>query len=51
MPSYLSLINWTDQGIRNVKDAPQRVDNFKKAVEAQPDSEPAWCAAGAGRSA
>ena len=34
MPSYLSLINWTDQGIRTVKDAPQRVDNFKKAVEA-----------------
>src|SRR5450830_1424746 len=34
MASYLSLINWTDQGIRNVKDAGKRIDNFKKAVEA-----------------
>jgi uncharacterized protein with GYD domain len=34
MPSYLSLINWTDQGVRNVKDSPQRFDAFKQAVEA-----------------
>ena len=34
MPSYLSLINWTDQGIRNVKDSPQRYDAFKQAVQA-----------------
>lgn len=34
MASYLSLINWTDQGLGNVKDAGKRVDNFKKAVEA-----------------
>ena len=34
MPSYLSLVNWTDQGIRNVKDAPTRVDHFKQAVQA-----------------
>lgn len=34
MPTYISLVNWTDQGIRNVKEAPQRVDDFKKAVEA-----------------
>jgi uncharacterized protein with GYD domain len=24
MPTYVSLINWTDQGIRNVKDTAQR---------------------------
>lgn len=26
MPHYISLGNWTDQGIRNVKDAPKRAD-------------------------
>jgi uncharacterized protein with GYD domain len=33
MPSYLSLIKWTDQGIRNIKGSPQRLDAFKKAAE------------------
>jgi uncharacterized protein with GYD domain len=26
MPTYVTLMNWTDQGIRNVKDAVQRYD-------------------------
>ena len=34
MPTYISLVRWTDQGIRNVKEAPQRLDAFKKAAEA-----------------
>jgi uncharacterized protein with GYD domain len=34
MPTYISLVNWTDQGIKNVKEAPQRIDAFKKAVVA-----------------
>ena len=34
MPTYISLVNWTDQGIRNVKESPQRLDAFKKGVEA-----------------
>jgi len=34
MPTYISLVNLTDQGIRNVKESPQRLDAFKKAVEA-----------------
>ena len=34
MPTYISLINWTNQGIRNVKEAPQRLDAFKKEAEA-----------------
>ncbi len=34
MPTYISLINWTDQGIRNVKESLQRVDDAKKAFEA-----------------
>lgn len=32
MPSYLSLVNWTDQGIRNVKDGPARLDAAKAAI-------------------
>jgi uncharacterized protein with GYD domain len=34
MPTYISLVSWTDQGIRNIKEAPQRIDAFKKAVVA-----------------
>jgi uncharacterized protein with GYD domain len=26
MPHYISLVNWTEQGIRNVKDTPKRAD-------------------------
>ena len=34
MPSHIMLVNWTNQGILNVKESPQRLDTFKKAVEA-----------------
>jgi uncharacterized protein with GYD domain len=34
MPTYISLVSWTDQGIRNVKEAPKRLDSFRKVVEA-----------------
>jgi uncharacterized protein with GYD domain len=33
MPTYLVLWNWTEQGIRNFKDSPKRVDAFKQLVE------------------
>jgi len=33
MPHYIILLNWTDQGIRNVKDSPKRVAAAKAAVE------------------
>lgn len=33
MPHYILLINWTDQGIRNVKDSPKRAEAARKAVE------------------
>jgi len=33
MPHYIVLVNWTDQGIRNVKDSPKRVEDFKNSVE------------------
>jgi len=34
MPSYLHLVSWTDQGIRNAKDSPQRLDAVKQGAEA-----------------
>jgi uncharacterized protein with GYD domain len=33
MASYLILWNWTEQGIRNFKDSPKRVEAFKQLVE------------------
>ncbi len=26
MATYITLVNWTDQGIKNIKEAPDRVD-------------------------
>ena len=34
MPTYINLVSWTDQGIRNIKEAPQRIDAYKKTIEA-----------------
>ena len=31
MAIYISLCNWTDQGIANVKDSPKRLDDARKA--------------------
>ncbi|MCZ6740179.1 MAG: GYD domain-containing protein [Actinobacteria bacterium] len=33
MPTYISLVNFTDQGIRNFKDTPKRARAFKELVE------------------
>lgn len=33
MTTYVSLINWTDQGIRNFRDTTQRAQDFSKLVE------------------
>jgi len=34
MPHYILLLNWTDQGVRNIKSAPQRIAAARKATEA-----------------
>ena len=34
MPTYVVLYKLTDQGIRNIKDAPQRMEKAIKALEA-----------------
>jgi uncharacterized protein with GYD domain len=33
MATYVTLVNFTDQGIRNVKDSPARYEAFKAAAE------------------
>ena len=33
MATYLILVNYTDQGIRNVKDSPKRLDAAKKLLK------------------
>lgn len=33
MTTYIMLLNWTDQGARNVKDSPRRLDAAKKALK------------------
>ncbi len=33
MATYLMLLNWTDQGIRNVKESPKRSDAAKKLAK------------------
>jgi uncharacterized protein with GYD domain len=33
MPNYVILINWTDQGIKNVKDTIKRAKAFETAIE------------------
>jgi uncharacterized protein with GYD domain len=34
MSIYIVLANWTDQGVRAVKDSPKRLDAARKAAEA-----------------
>ena len=33
MPSYVILVNWTAEGIKAVKQSPERGEAFRKAVE------------------
>jgi uncharacterized protein with GYD domain len=33
MSTYVWLINWTDQGIRNVKETTKRAQSFREAAE------------------
>jgi uncharacterized protein with GYD domain len=34
MTTYVMLANWTDQGVRSVKDSAKRLDTAKKALKA-----------------
>jgi len=33
MPTYLSLLSWTKEGLEKIKDSPARLDAAKKAME------------------
>ncbi len=33
MPAYVTLINFTEKGIRDIKDVPQRMGASRKAIE------------------
>ena len=33
MPTYVSLINWTDQGIENFRETAHRAEDYAKLVE------------------
>jgi uncharacterized protein with GYD domain len=33
MPSYVVLVNWTSEGIKAVKQSPERTEAFRKSVE------------------
>jgi uncharacterized protein with GYD domain len=33
MTTYVLLANWTEQGIRDIKDSPQRLDSAKKMLQ------------------
>jgi uncharacterized protein with GYD domain len=33
MAKYILLVNWTDQGVRNAKDSPKRLDAARKLAE------------------
>ena len=35
MPTYITLYKWTDQGIKNIKEAPARIDANIKAAQAK----------------
>ena len=34
MPTYITLLRWTNQGLENIKDSPKRLDAARKAYEA-----------------
>lgn len=33
MPTYITLLNWTQQGVQNVKESPDRLDDAKALAE------------------
>jgi uncharacterized protein with GYD domain len=34
MPTYITLLRWTQQGIQNIKESPARLDQAKEAIKA-----------------
>ncbi len=34
MPTYISMMKLTEQGMQNIKDSPQRIESARKGIEA-----------------
>jgi len=34
MPTYIIMMNYTEEGIKKIKEAPQRTESFNKMIEA-----------------
>ncbi|MBL0375352.1 GYD domain-containing protein [Rhizobium sp. KVB221] len=34
MTTYIIMLNWTEQGVKNLRESPKRLDAAKKALEA-----------------
>jgi uncharacterized protein with GYD domain len=34
VPTYISLLKWTDRGIRDIRESPKRLDAVKRAYDA-----------------
>jgi uncharacterized protein with GYD domain len=34
MTTYILMLNWTEQGVKNLRDSPKRLDAAKKSLEA-----------------
>ena len=34
MPTFITLVNWTQEGIKNVKESPERLDAARQAFKA-----------------
>ena len=42
MPTYISLVRWTQKGIENIKESPSRLDAAKKTFQAKSRSYANW---------
>ena len=42
MPHYVSLVKWTDQGIRNIKDSPRRAAAAREQAQRMGGSVQLW---------
>jgi uncharacterized protein with GYD domain len=42
MPTYISLLSYTQEGVKNIKDSPARLDAAKKAFQSMGAEIKAW---------
>ena len=42
MPTYISLMHFTEEGVKSIKDSPARLDGAKKAFQSMGAELKAW---------